>query len=219
MSFDFRHWLALACLLPALVFFAISYDMPLFNDPARLRAIHPNEKGTDYSLKKEQFDQAVSEELTPRLKHQDRALCFLMLAFLVLQVPRRLRSIAASRARLLAYGCGVVIVFPVLAIDQVQRNHERGLFPEWSDSLGPLIVMTMVLDVLFLLILAPFLYRTWRGLQGAGKIFKGAAAVLGLASLVLAARGLWSGDYVLLATEGLQTLFFAWFLLGTLARR
>jgi len=219
MSFDFRHWLALACLLPALVFFAMSYDMPVFKDPVRLRAIHPNEWGTDYDLKREQFGKAFSEELTPRLKYQYRALCFLMLAFLVLQVPRRLRSVAVSRPRLLAYGCGVVIVFPVLAIDQVRRNYERGVFPEWTDSLGPLTVMTMVLDMLFLLILAPFLYRTCRGLQGAGRIFKGAAAVLALASLVLTAYGLWCGDYVLLATEGLQTLFFGWFLLGTQARR
>lgn len=219
MSPDFRHWLALACLLPALLSFAKGYDMPIFKNPERIEGLYIYQKGPDYERQVERFDQAVKEELTPRLKLEERGLCFLALAILALQLPKGWRPATISRRRLMAYGLGCLVALPVLTIDQSIRDLDRGLFPEGGASLVPYWFAAVLLDMALLLLLAPFLYRACRGLQGAGRGLKGAAGLFALSGLLLAIASLRHWEYVLLTCAGLLTLFFTWFLLGTQTRR
>ena len=214
MSFDYRHWLALACLLPSLVLFAMSYDMPVFRDAGRIEALSLREPGADYRLKSERFNQAVKEALTPKLDMEACGACLLVLSLLTLQLPKDWRSRDVGRWRLLAYGFGTLLLFPVLAIDASMRDYWRGLYPAWADSIGMVWFGAVVLDLILLLVLAPFLYRASKGVQGAGMIYRGAAALLLLMCLAIGGAGLVSGGYVTLAAAGGLALFFGYFLLA-----
>ncbi|MDG9881780.1 hypothetical protein N7650_02920 [Pseudomonas sp. GD04058] len=209
MSFDFRHWLALACLLPAILLLGISSDMPVFRDAARIEAINRHEDNVDYRLKTERFNQAVKEELTPKLKLEGYGMSFLLLSVFMMQIPRGGQS---GRRRLLIHGFGTLVLFPLLAIDMTIRDQVRNLYPAWGDSLGPAWLVIVLLDLALWLLLAPFLYQACRGMRGTGRVSRGVAALLALVCLVLSGVALATGDYVALAVAGGLLVFFGYFL-------